>query len=40
VINEHLASCYRWGITRWNIFNSALRQGGASLWCYIWGWRV
>jgi len=40
VINEHLASCYSWGTTSWNISNSALRQGGASLWRYIWGWRV
>jgi len=39
VINEHLASCYSWGTTSRNISNSA-RQGGASLWCYIWGWRV
>jgi len=40
VINEHLAGCYNWGTTSRNISNSALRQGGASLWCYIWGWRV
>jgi len=40
VINEHLASCYSWGTTSWNISNSALHQGGASLWRYIWGWRV
>jgi len=38
--NEHLASCYSWGTTSQNISNSALRQGGESLWCYIWGWRV
>jgi len=40
VINEHLASCYSWGTTRRNISNSALRQGDASLWRDIWGWRV
>jgi len=40
VINKHLASCYSWGSTSRNISNSALRQGGASLWRYIWGWRV
>jgi len=40
VINEHLASCYSWGTTSQNISNSALRQDGASLWHYIWGWRV
>ena len=40
VINEHLASCYSWGTTSRNISNSALCQGGASLWRYIWGWRV
>jgi len=40
VINEHLASCYSWGTTSWNISNSALRQGGASRWRYIWVWRV
>ena len=40
MINKHLASCYSWGTTSWNISNSALRQGGASLWRYIWGWRV
>jgi len=37
VINEHLASCYSWGTTSRNVSNSALRQGGASLWRYIWG---
>jgi len=35
-----LASCYSWGTTSRNISNPALRQGGASLWRYIWGWRV
>jgi len=40
VINEHLASCYSWGTTSRNISNSALCQGAASLWRYIWGWRV
>ena len=40
VITEHLASCYSWGTAIRNISNSALRQGGASLWRYIWGWRV
>jgi len=37
---EHLASCYRKGTTSRNICNSALNQDGASLWRYIWGWRV
>jgi len=27
-------------MTSRNISNSALRQGRASLWRYIWGWRV
>jgi len=40
MINEHLASCYSWGTTSRNICNSVLCQGGASLWRYIWGWRV
>jgi len=40
MINEHLASCYSWRTTCTNISNSALRQGGASLWRYIWGWSV
>jgi len=40
MINEHLASCYSWGTTSRNIANSVLRQVGASLWRYIWGWRV
>jgi len=40
MINDHLASCYSWGTTSRNISNSALRQGGASLWRYIWCWRV
>jgi len=40
VINERLASCYSWGTTSRYISNSAIRQGGASLWRYIWGWRV
>jgi len=35
VINEHLASCYSWETTSRNISNSALRQGGVSLWRYI-----
>jgi len=37
---EHLASCYSWGTTVRNISNSALRQGGVSLWRFIWDWRV
>ena len=40
VINEHLASCYSWGTTTQNISNSAVRQGGASIWGYSWGWWV
>jgi len=40
VINEHLASCCSWGTTSRNISNSAFRQGAASLWRYIWCWRV
>jgi len=40
VTNEHLASCYSWGTTSRNISNSALHQGDASLWRYIWSWRV
>jgi len=40
MINEHLACYYRWGTTSRNISNSAHLQGGASLWCYIWDWRV
>jgi len=39
-MNEHLASCYSWGTTSRNISNSALCQGCASLWRYIWGWRI
>jgi len=39
-MNKHLASCYSWGTTSRNISNSPLSQGGASLWCYIRGWRV
>jgi len=39
-IHEHLANCYsRWTTSR-HIYNSALRQGGVSIWRYVWGWRI